>query len=312
MIENVSIANWQSLRKVDLTLGRFTVIVGASSSGKTAFMRAMRGVASNVRGTGQLTRGRNTAAITVRSNGQKVTLQHSGQAWRYLLVGTDGAEREYAKLNAQVPPEVTAALGFDPVPTSGTSVNFAGQFDPPYLLGDAGSSVARVLGELTNVDRIFNAVREANRRRAAASSALRTRESDLQALHARLYEYRGLSERLGAVERAEVIAAGIEDLSRRADTLDRLINLAQTAEIAVAEAVHLPELPTAEALDLAHQQYRLAVEHLTAWATAQREAEAMQDILPAAVQAEQAATDDLHQVLAELGECPTCGQPVTA
>lgn len=57
MLTSVEIENFQSVRRARLELGRFTVVTGATGSGKSAVLRAIRLLAFNARGTSYIMRG---------------------------------------------------------------------------------------------------------------------------------------------------------------------------------------------------------------------------------------------------------------
>lgn len=310
MIEKVSIRNWQSLRAVDLDLGRFTVIVGASSSGKTALMRALRAVASNVRGAGAITRGAKAAAITVHTHEHIVTLERTEAAGLYRVVTlATGEEQVFTKLAGGVPQAVTDALGIAPVPATGTSVNFAGQFDRPFLLDDSGANVARELGELTNVTTILQAVREANRRRASFAATLKTREADLVNLREQATSFAGLRARLAACERAEQIAGHATDLAGRIERLRKA-----TDTLAVAESVltrsRVPGVPADTAMLAAHARLVAYRGLLRDWMTANNAMAASGAAVDQAAAAETRLHDELHTTLVAAGTCPTCQRPI--
>ncbi len=310
MIHTVEVRNFQSLRNVTLPLGRFTVITGESSSGKSALLRALRAVASNISGTGAITRGCDTAAITVRTGSAVITLEHTRGSWRYRLATANG-EADFTKLNRAVPPEVTAALGLAPVPTGGRSRNFAMQFDRPYLCTESGSAVARELAELTNVDTLYAAVREANRRRAAAAATLKTRIVDRDNFIAQANRFGTLKARLAACERAEAAAdrAAALDLA-----ISRLTAAVDALDIAtdVQRRATLPTVPDDAGLltaqDRLHRCRALLAE------LSRHNAARTQAILDLgnATGVESALHRELHQRLVDAGTCPTCERPMEA
>ena len=59
-------------------------------------------------------------------------------------------------------------------------LNFAQQFDMPFLLDDSGSKVAKILGEITNVNVLYAANRQANGLKAIATKTLAVRKQDLE------------------------------------------------------------------------------------------------------------------------------------
>jgi energy-coupling factor transporter ATP-binding protein EcfA2 len=138
MLNRIEIRNFQSLVHVDLDLAPLTVIVGPSSSGKSAFIRSMRALHENRRGTAFITHGERVASISAHLEQGIVTLTRSTQTApnHYTVIPSDPAhplypKAEFSKLGGDVPSEVSEFLGIAPdeVPLS-----IASQFDKPYLL----------------------------------------------------------------------------------------------------------------------------------------------------------------------------------
>lgn len=311
MLEKIAVRNFQSLRAVDLDLGRFTVIVGASSSGKTALMRALRAVASNLRGGGSITRGAKSAAITVHTSDHIVTLERTETSGLYRVITlATGTEQTYTKLAGAVPETVTRALGVDPVPTTGTSVNFAGQFDRPFLLDDSGANVARELGELTNVTTILHAVREANRRRNTYAATLKTREADLSALREQARTFTDLPTRLAACERAQAAEQAAQDIAGRIERLRKATDTLAVAEAVLTRLVLRP-VPDATALLSAHNRLNTYHGLLRTISTATAATTAATTTAEQATATEIHLHTELHTTLVAAGTCPTCLRPVT-
>lgn len=309
-LSRIEIRNFQSLRRVDLDLGQFTVIVGPSSSGKSALMRACRALASNVRGSSVITRGQKRAAITARLDHRTVTLERSETSGLYRLSDGQGSELTYTKLNGGVPEAITNSLRIAPVPANGTSVNFASQFDRPYLLDDSGANVARTLGELTNVNTIFEAVRLANKKRLAASSLLKIRRADLDATKSKLAGFECLAERLVAVDLAEQMQRHAirlrEDLSDLEGNLKELNSAQSLLGEAQAVARHAP--PDAERLsEVWDRFFSLYGALMEAGLRQQERAEAEREVQRTA-QVLDSLNEEFTQLLHDAKVCPTCGQ----
>ncbi len=306
MITAVAVRNWQSLRAVDLHLGRFTVIMGSSNSGKSALVRALRAVTSNVRGGGHVTRGAKAASIAVTTDaGATVTLHRTATSGSYHILDPAGQEHTFTSLAGAVPASVTAALGIPPVPAAGLSLHVAGQLDPPYLLAESGATVAR---ELTNVTVIFNGAREGSRRRAALATQLRTREADLQAAQRAAEAFRDLPARVQAITAAEAALARARELAARISRLTAAHDALVDAQAALAAAVVLPPVPSLEPVLTAHarlSRFCQLAGDLTAanHAVAQTTTRATE-----AGRAHAAAESAVTTLLTTLGTCPTCGQ----
>ncbi len=310
MLRRVTIQNWQSLRDVDLELGRLTVIVGASNSGKSAFIRALRAAANNPRRRGYVTHGAKTATVTVTTDRHDIVYLRGETTSVYRLRPLGGEFEEFTDLAGSVPEQITAALGIPPT-AAGHSLHIAGQFDAPFLLDESGATVARVLGELTNVNVIFRAVAEANRRRAALAATLKTRQADLDAARAQARTFADLPAQLAAVDGAETAAAAAQQLHTRMQRLHRLTDSLQVAETVLARTA-VPDVPADAALLAAHtrrSRFLTLLGQLRAANAAVTVADAAIEQAAADVTA---AHDELHTALAAAGTCPTCGQHVPA
>lgn len=308
MLNRVEIRNFQSLKKVDIELGDLTVIVGASSSGKTAFMRALKALASNVRGSSFITQGAKKASISAHTANGVITLERSEAGGQYKLT-QGGEDKVYTKLGGAVPDDITKALNLQPITTESSSINFAGQFDRPYLLDDSGATVARVLGELTNVSTIFAAVREANRRRSAASSTLKTRKADFEELKSQAMKFKDLSAQQQAIKTAESAYESAVGIQGRIDRLQRMIDTVDIAQTLLGQAV-IPSVPDISNIESLHSRMTSFKTLVLIWQQEERAlVRADQDVI-AAGDAEHSAQDQLHAKLVELGQCPTCGSEI--
>lgn len=319
MIGRVQIRNFQSLVDLDLELGPLTVILGESNSGKSALLRALRGVASNITGTGVITRGRNTAEISVDVDGPdgrpyRVTLEYSktkATGWFYTITDLEtGASQDYTKLNRGVPEAVTKLLRIAPIKPGITSLNLTDQFDPPFLLKASGADVARVLGELTNVDTIYAAAAQGKKERAKLAATLRTREADLEQVRQRVAAYAQLPAKLKLARQAHDVAAEAQQLSTRITGLRAVIGQLDAAARVLADTPTVPEPPDITPVEAAGAQLTQFKKLLGEWIQAET-ARAAQAKAALAADAEATALhEQLHRALVDAGQCPTCGQVV--
>ena len=306
MLTRVSIRNFQSLRHVDLDLGTFTVIVGPSSSGKSAVIRALKALASNVRGAGVITRGQKMMTIAATTDTHTIVFERGEKVGSYRLAENGNEPQTYGKLNGGVPKQITDALRIDPVTDAG-SVNFASQFDKPYLLDETGSAVARELGELTNVNRIFEAVRLANKIRNQNAATLKNRRADLDLLTSRLADYSDLPQRLALLAEAEKIDERRRELAAKIRNLQQAIAIVTRAREVLDNTI-VPEVPDDtefKALATRYLDLKAKVNSLVVKGDRLR-------------RAEQQATDTGHELahcemafktaLIQAKVCPTCGQ----
>jgi len=296
VISKVSIRNFQSLQSLDIELGSFTVIVGNSSSGKSAFVRALKAAHHNVRGSSFITAGKKASSVSLQSEDWKITLEKSETQSSYKLFKS-GVEREYTKLAGEVPEDIKLLLRAD-------DLNFAGERDAPYLLEDSGQTVARVLGELTNVSTLLEAARESNRRRTSNNSLLKVRMDDFKNIQAKISSYALLNKSNAALTVAEQLIVGCQQLSEDIDLLAAwVLQLEQLRSLSSQELFYIPEYSTLEEAYLNFAQYSALLKSLS-------------DIYAqlVIVQRELTETNELilnlnaeyDRTLKEAGSCPVC------
>lgn len=306
MISKVSIRNFQSLKKVDLELGPFTVIVGNSATGKSALIRALKAVASNVRGTSLVTSGESTLSVSVQSEVWKLTLEKGTSSNSYRVCDlTTGTDKEYTKLAGEVPEEVTALLGIEPV-ADGRSVNFAGERDQPFLLDESGQQVAKVLGDLTNVATILEAIREANRRRTAQNASVKVWKADLATLQGRLPKFASLASKRAllvslesSLERVEALTAEISELSQIVSSINRYETVSQRS---------FPEIPDYQCIDNLFSNMKQLVYTAKSIVVAKSKSKELQSDIAMSKEQISSLENEYQDLLTELGECPTCHQ----
>lgn len=266
-INHIKVNNFQSLKDLSLELAPFTVIVGPSSSGKSALTRALKTLTQNRRGTDFITHGEKTCTIQAQlTHGPVVTLSRStatNENYYLLQQEPNTAPAKYTKLGGEVPPEISAALQVDPKAT----LNFAGQFDKPYLLDDSPAEAARELGSLTNVQVIFEAARESNRTKLSTGQQLKIRQTDLEDARTALMSYENLVSRRQALTGISQGIAQAQGLTQRLDlateTKERLLQVATIIRSTVIDTQPLPSVELAQGLvsrlELARTTYQRLV-----------------------------------------------------
>ena len=199
MLDSIKVKNFQSLRAVDIELGRFTVVLGQSGTGKSAFIRSVLKLVRND-AVGGTSFGEDWSHLPPAASNAEVTLAVDGHTikWvkgkdnRYII---DGAALN--KVGKGCPDEVHDVLRMRELTFDGVDkyhLNFAQQFDMPFLLDDSGSKVAKILGEITNVNVLYAANRQANSIRATASKTLTVRKQDLDDQKGLLEQFVSLAE----------------------------------------------------------------------------------------------------------------------
>lgn len=311
MIESIKAINFQSLQNVDIELGKFTVIVGPSSSGKSALTRALKAVTSNQLNSDYITRGTKKSSVSLRTGDTTVTIERElGDSSVYKVASLGSQESRFARVNRQVPAEVTAALGIVPSTQEVASINFAGQFDTPYLLKEGASSVARVLGELTNVSTIFSAVKEASKRAKNSSTLVNLRKKDEQQLIQDLSKFINVGQSSKKISEAEILMAECTELARQVEILQGCVARAEDAVNALNSIKEIPEPPDLGQVLQAQKQLIEYKQILTTVALSQQQIKksdsSIEDSETIIVSTEQ----ELHNLLVKVGKCPTCNQNI--
>ena len=238
MLRSITLVNFQSHQQTHLELGPFTVVVGSSSSGKSAIVRALRLVAENARGVTYVRQGAKQARVSlelVRAEGEQptvVSVVRGKGVSEYELAMPGAAEPTlFTKCGTTVPAALANVMGF-----GDSQLWLAGQFDRPYLLDETGSAVAAVFGKLTNVTMIFAAVRECNRRASEAGRRHKEASTELGRVRDTLRAHLDLPQRKAAGLAAEGAVEKATGLSAQKQVLVRCIAAVADAEERVSEA----------------------------------------------------------------------------
>jgi DNA repair exonuclease SbcCD ATPase subunit len=167
--------------------------------------------------------------------------------------------------------------------------------------------VARELSELTRVNQIFEAVRNANRIRTNAQSTLKLRSADLDAVTSAVRTFQGLSGQLKAFSYVQVLDERRRDLLERLARLDKAIQTLSMAEFALVgyESVQVPDgRPLADLKDryvaLRHAAMAVVTRDSQAQTAARQHVTALTEVKD--------AQSALAALLTEVKVCPTCGQ----
>lgn len=306
-LTRVKVENFQSLADVEVEFparesgGSLTTIVGASSTGKSALLRALHLWA------------RNASSVHVRA-GEKSTTVAADIGDRAISVTRGKAlstytldEEIFAKSGTTVPEEIVKAHGLDP---ADPDIHFSFQFDKPYLLAETGSVAATVFGRLTHANRLREAAREGARRAQAAKqkSAFARAESE------RIYEkVKGLAENVAVEQkRVEGAMSALQAAQEAEQHLQHVLSVCAAYEAAEA-ALKAIEVPPVVDVSEALAGIYGDMERLRAFKNAYAAlVSAEQAVLSIKREAAQFAieVESTQAALAEFKDsiCPTCGQ----
>lgn len=221
MIKAICLRNFQSWDKLDMELAPITMIVGRGNTGKSAIVRAITYALTNQGGDAFIRDGAPSATVALElAGGPLIWRKPRGKGATYTLDG-----REYTKTGQSVPEDV-AALGFRGIEIDKSLVlwpQLQGQFDGPFVIGESGSRVARILGQFTRLDVLVQAQLMARR-----DAEGHTKQSKTAQDHATQ-----LQVQLDALPDTEALRASYDRLTTRSESIITAQRDAEAAESAL-------------------------------------------------------------------------------
>lgn len=305
MLDRVEIRNFQSIRKANLDFAKLNVILGNSDSGKSAVLRAVKLVAFNTSSSGFVTEGEKKSEVVLHFDNAIVGIERGPSLSNYTLTG-----ERFTKAGKDVPDRVGKVLGFQSYDGK-SGLHFAGQFEPPFLIMEAGTRVAQVLGDLTGISTLYEAVREANRRRLDANNKRKIRVVDMEGLSDKVRTFQDLPARIKEIEQVELQFKEASLLNQKIERLRDTIEVGEIAHQALERArasvpteVDWSLLEDAERKQSQIEELQVLLD--VAGVLQQKQEEHFQARLRADEEV-QSLEEKYHQTLVAAKICPTCG-----
>lgn len=227
-LKSLKIDNFQSIKSLDLPIGKYTVLVGKSNSGKSAILRALQVLLRNNTFSPAFVRSgaKTTTVSTLFEDGTEVEIKKGGESTYTLR--KDDAEEVFTKSSRDVPSMVASVLAVPLIAEQ--DINYTNQFDGPFLVSGKSSVASSVMGSVTNVVTTQALAQEANRLRLNALQKLRLREEDITSTEAELEAFTGLPDlevALGTLIEAQEAYMGVQSLL---EGLQRLVTAGEEAQ----------------------------------------------------------------------------------
>lgn len=193
MLERLRISNFQRHRRLDVKLDpRVTTIVGATDTGKSSVLRALRWVATNrPRGDSFVRDGAPGASVRLRVDGHDVRRKRKGRENVYVVDG-----KEFKAFSSDVPPQVADLLNL-------VDENFEGQHDSLFWFHLTPGEVARQLNRIVDlavIDEVMAKIAGGLRKARTEAELLAGRLAKAEAERARLDFVGALDGELSALE----------------------------------------------------------------------------------------------------------------
>lgn len=355
-IFSLGVKNVQSVESLEFDFpvrdsgGSFVTLVGPSSSGKSALLRAVHALVNNTSSAAVLLRsGAKKFEVGATFNQSYVKIERGASLSTYVL-GSD----KYTKSGTSVPDDIAKAIGFkDP------DLHIRFQFDRPYLLDATSGQAATALAKLSHAHILRDAAAKASkivRQRASEVSVLQTEQQNAQQSLEALgdVEAQGLvledaeqqmgeiqatleraaqaqnvltrvSDGIAAVESSQAILDGIPDVSQQFAALADTATKADSVRAAVqryegAQSVlSTQRTPISEPMSLAllqvgekHKFMDQVLWAINSLSAAQQRTSTAETDLVAKVEQRSNIEDQIRVLRESIKVCPTCGQEVGA
>ena len=206
--------DFQSWKQFDLNVGGFTVIIGSSNRGKSALIRALRGVLRNQVQAAHIRKGEKTTELLFNmSEGPVVQLSRNPKTTAYTV-----NDEAFSKLDGEVP-EPVQALKMNSISMGTTKLDpiFAGQFDSPFMMDMSPADLNAVFGTFSNTQQLNQGKKSIGQANAEANSQAKLLANEIQLGHDK-------------IAKLEEIAKGFEVLRPKYETSVSIINSAETAQ----------------------------------------------------------------------------------
>lgn len=230
MIKSVKIKNFQSHRKTFLEFDKgVNVIVGATDSGKSAIIRALRWLVWN-RPTGDAfcsTWGGNTH-VSVETETHSIA-RNKGKENNYVF--KKAGEEEVIELKAfgtGTPTEVQEVLNIN-------EINLQQQLDKPFLLSDSPGQVAGFFNKIAGIDLIDNSIKAIQKEIRATTQNIVSLKGILDDETEELKKYDNLDTIETEIERLEKLKRKEAGLVRRGRELFALVYNLKEIDEEIAE-----------------------------------------------------------------------------
>jgi hypothetical protein len=239
LLKKIAVSNFQCLKKVVLDLGLVNVIVGETGHGKTALYEALASLPKNRPPRDSQTHGEDDFIVGIETE-EGVSIGWKKGKSNYYRVVENGEKAEWDKVGASCPDGVLESLKMSQIDVGDVSIhpNYHGQFDIPFLQDMPGSTVAKILGEITGINRLGKASKVAQGYRSRNNARLSVLSETLDKVTEELRSYSDVDDLLeqlakleGAAEEIKGIEKKISEAEIRTFEFDASVEVLMSCEI---------------------------------------------------------------------------------
>lgn len=186
----VAIKDFQNIRKAVFDIKGLTLLIGQSSQGKSACLRAIYAATHNRFKTGMVRHGEEAAIVKLAfsPDDPPLAVRKTGKGSAVMLLG----DMKFEKLGRDVPPEVEeyCNFGYIEVGTDKFDINFYSQFDKPLLLAFSQKRVMELLSASKALDDLNSANKVVSEKRTLVKGEIKSLDTLLSENKAQLTQLR--------------------------------------------------------------------------------------------------------------------------
>lgn len=227
MLESLQIQNFQCHSRLRIVLDpAVTTIVGDSDRGKSAIIRALRWVTTNVpTGDAFIRVGSSGTTVSLRVDGNTIRRRRGKGKNEYALNGSD-----YKAFGANVPDPIAAAVNVCPV-------NFSGQHDASFWFSLSPPEVSRQLNAVVDLGIIDDALAAIATTYHRATAIVNVSKERLESACSRTEELAWVPQAAADFDRVSTADANHAEISARMAAVGRLVEDAMELTRKAADAV---------------------------------------------------------------------------
>lgn len=228
MAVTVRVKNFQSIKDAELKISGLTVITGPNNSGKTAFLRAIRGLFTNAPSGPLVRQGEQNLSVYMMFDDGNSVFWEKGKVNQYTVNG-----KTLSSVGRGVPPEVEA-LGVREIVAGSEKIwpQVARQFDGTLFLVDRpGATMAEALSDVERVGKLSDALRSCDSDKRSVNLEIKIRREDVAKAKNRLKDFDGFQEASDLVG-----ALSTDGMMKSAQRLEEVKSLKARYDEALARA----------------------------------------------------------------------------
>ena len=221
---NFKIKNFQSIVDANIRVEGFTILIGESSQGKSACLRAINAACNNKFKQGFLRYGADMIEIGISYDGNPNTL-----VVRKTKTGSPEYELGnlvFQKLNRTVPPEIDEFNNFGSIDAYEQKypLNFFTQFSKPLLLEFSQKRILEILSSSKAFDDMNEAVSKLNKKKDQNTGAFKQLSQMVSENKAQLSKYAAVEEQMhDSVENLNTCMKQLQECENQAESCDKLL-----------------------------------------------------------------------------------------